>query len=448
MAIRKNLGHYDVIVIGGGPAGVTSAIAASRAGASTLLVEQNGFLGGLASSGLPLLSFHTKSGKQVCKGIAQEIVDRLMEIGGSPGHIYASTPAHISTMTPIYPEEFKILMDKMMEENNVKVLLHASLAECIVHEDKVEKVILSLKEGLAEASADCFVDATGDADLVAYAGGEFLLGREKDGKVQSMTTLFNIAGVDEEVVLRNFPEEVFYGKRPGDTESSLMHVKGGLGRWKKIAGDDYPFTDDDHGLWGMVLRAGQLNLNIVDIIDKNALTSEGLTSAEEEGRRQILKIYNFLKKYVPGFEHSFINFSHCTVGVRETRRIEGLYRLTKDDVINCRKHPDVIARAAYSIDMHDPEGGGISFEMQQKEDLCYDIPFGCLVPKRLESVIVAGRSICAEHEALASCRVMVFCMGMGEAAGNAAALAALNKIKIRDLPVAAVQEKLKQTGAI
>lgn len=444
----ESIGNYDVVIIGSGPAGITAAIAASNSGSKTLIVERMSFLGGLAASGLPLLAFHTLKRRQICKGLAEQIVDKLAEFGGTTRHVIGSADAHVGSMTPIYPEEYKILMDTLMKEQNVDVLLHASLVGVIAEDGHVKSSVLALKEGLRRVEAASFVDATGDADLVCFAGGEFVVGREKDKKVQSMTTLFNIASIDEEVVLKYFPKEIFYGKRPGDEHESLIHVCGGLGHWREVAGEDYPFKDDDHGLWGMILRPGQINLNIVDIIDKDGLTSKGLTEAEQEGRRQILKIYKFLKKYVPGFEHSFINFIHSTVGVRETRRIVGTYTLTKEDVIGCRKHSDVIARSAYSIDMHDPEGAGISFEMQKSLNDTYDIPMGTLIPKNLDNVVVAGRCLSAEHEALASCRVMVPCMLTGEAAGYAAALSVQEGVRIQDLSVSKVQEKLRATGAI
>jgi hypothetical protein len=444
----KQMGTYDVVIVGGGPAGVTAAMASGRQGMKILILEQNGFLGGLAASGLPLLSFHTRSGKQICRGIAQEIVDRLYATGGSPGHLLCSDDAHMGSLTPIYPEEFKYLVDILMTEEKIDVLLHTKLVDAVKQDGTVEKIIVAAKEGLREITASYFIDASGDADLVAFGQGEYEVGRPQDNKMQSMTSLFNIANVDERKALEQFPKVVVYAKRPGDAKKEVLHIHGGLGRWKKEAGKEYPFKDPDHGLWAMVLRKGQLNLNIVDIIEKNGLTSRGLTEAEIEGRRQIFAIYNFLKKYVSGFGSSFVNFSHCVVGVRETRRIKGLYTLTKNDVVTCKKFDDVIARSAYSIDMHDPDGKGIKFQLQKDLDEFYDIPYRCLIPVNLNNVIVAGRSISAEHEALASCRVMVFCMAMGEAAGNAAALAVKNKIKVQDVNVKILQGLLNKTGAL
>jgi hypothetical protein len=444
----KQLGVYDVVVAGGGPAGVTAALAAGRQGMKTLIVEQNGFLGGLAASGLPLLSFHTRSGKQICRGIAQEIIDRLYKLDGSPGHILCGDDAHMGSMTPIYPEEYKYLMDILFREEKIQTLLHAKVTGVVKKGKAISKLLVAIKEGLGEIEASCFIDASGDADLVAYGGGDYETGRSGDNKIQSMTSLFNVANVDEKKVLDLFSKEVIYAKRPGSDKKALLHIHGGLGRWKKEAGKEYPFKDSDHGLWAMVLRKGQLNLNIVDIIEKDGLTSSGLTEAEIDGRKQIFAIHKFLKKYVGGFEESFINFSHCVVGVRETRRIKGVYTLTKDDVISCRKFDDAIARSAYSIDMHDPDGKGIRFEMQKNADEFYDIPYRCLVPAHLENVIVAGRSISAEHEALASCRVMVFCMAMGEAAGVAAGIAVKNKQRVRDVNVTMIQRHLAKTGAL
>lgn len=225
-------------------------------------------------------------------------------------------------------------------------------------------------------------------------------------------------------------------------------MKGNLGRWREAAGTDYPFTDPDHQLWGMVLRDNQLSLNITDIIGKDGTTSQGLTEAEQEGRRQIWRIFNFLKKYVPGFENAFVNHTQIQVGIRETRRIRGVKKVTLDDVVNYRHFDDAITHVGYSIDMHDPDGEGIKITVQQKHDEYYDIPYGCLVPEKLDGVLVAGRCVSSEHEAHASCRVMVFCMGMGEATGYAAAIAAKEDCAPREIDVKRIQEKLKGTGAI
>ena len=448
MRNTHNMGSYDVVVFGSGPAGTVAAIAAAKQGAKTIIVEQYGFLGGLATTGLPLLSFHTVSKKQVCRGLAYQLVEEMTADGFSCGNIFPEDDAHVGSMTPVYPEEYKYFLDRQMEKYGVKVLLHAKLVDAETENGKVVRALIAVKEGLAYVSGKCFVDATGDADLIAAAGGGFEYGRESDGKCQSMTTLFNLAGVDQETVKKYFPEEIFYGVRPGSSGKALFHVKGGLGRWRLEAGKDYPFTDDDHGLWGMVLRDGQLNLNITDIINCEAITSEGLTAAEQEGRRQIWKIVYFLKKYVPGFENAFVNYAQVQVGIRETRRIIGLKKLSVEDVLTCRHAEDAIARVGYSIDMHDPDGKGIRFGMQEDRDESYDIPYGCLVPRDLDGVIAAGRCISAEHEALASCRVMVFCMGMGEAAGYAAALSAQTGKSLKEIDLKQVQSLLRQTGAI
>lgn len=444
----KEIKKYEVVVLGSGPAGTAAAIAATRAGAKTLLVEQYGFLGGLSVSGLPLLTFHTVSGRQIVRGIAQELVDELKEAGGTCGHLCGSRDAHAGSMTPIHPDEYKAFLDRKMSKEGVDVLLHAKLVDAEVTDGRVTRAFLALKEGLASVEADCFVDATGDADLVAFAGGAFELGRKKDGKTQSMTTLFSIAGIDQETVLAYFPEEIHRGVRPGDTTESLYHVKGNLGRWREAAGDEYPFTDPDHQLWGMVLRDNQLSLNITDIIGKNGTTSNELTEAEQEGRRQIWKIYHFLHKYVPGFEKAFVNHTQVQVGIRETRRIKGVRRIVLSDVLEFRHDEDTIAHVGYSIDMHDPDGEGIKITVQDRHDEYYDIPYGCLVPEKLDGVLVAGRCVSAEHEAHASCRVMVPCMGMGEAAGYAAAIAAQTGCAPRDVNVRIVQRHLKETGAI
>lgn len=445
---RKVYGSYDVLVAGGGPAGIVAAIAAAREGARVLLAEQNGFLGGLAATGLPLLSFHSLSGTQVFAGIAQEMVDRLQSMGGSLGHVRGGADAHVGTMTPIYPEVFKLLAENLVEEAGVDVLLHAKVMDACLEEAKVTGVLLAAKEGVLEVRADVTVDATGDADVLAHAGGGFAYGRDKDGRVQSMTTLFTLCDVDVDEAARHFPKEIFRARRPGESGEAIIHIAGSLGPWRQEAGDEYPFPDEEHALWAMCLHPGELKLNLTDIIEGDSVSSSGYTRAEQEGRRQAWAAFKFLKKYVPGFAHCWLSSLSHTVGSRESRRIRGLYELSADDILSCRKFADVIARAAYCMDMHSPEGKGITFTFQKESGETYDIPYRCLIPEKIDGLVVAGRCISASHEALASTRVMAICMALGEAAGRAAALAAGTGLEPRKLKAATLQEKLKESGSL
>jgi len=413
----------DVAVIGGGPSGIAAAVSAARGGADTLLVEQYGFLGGLATTGLPLLSFHTMSGKQVFEGFAQEFVDELQAIGGAMGHIQSPPDGHAGTMTPVYPESVKLIAERIAQHAGVRLLLHAKVCDAKKNVDTVTSVLLATKEGLIELKARVYVDCTGDADLVAYAGGAYTVGRAGDAKCQTMTTLFSLGGVDVESVAHHFRNELYYAVRPGEDTSALIHLSGKLDQFHKEGTAEFPFSDDAHDMWAMSLRPGELNLNVTDLAGYDALTSSGLTEAELAGRQQVAKTHNFLRTCVPGFSRSYLSSTSYTVGVRESRRITGLTTLSANDVLLGRTSESVIARGGYCLDMHDPDGKGITFTFQQNPAATVDIPYGTLVPENLSNVIVAGRSLSASHEALAAVRLMAICMCLGEAAGWASAIA-------------------------
>lgn len=438
----------EVIVVGGGPAGVAAAITAGRSGARTLLIEQYGFAGGLATSGLPLLSFHTLSGKQVFRGVAQEIVDRLVLAGGSPGHVFAPPDGHAGSMTPVYPEGMKRVADEMLRESGAQLLFHAKLVDVVRNSAHLDSIVVAAKEGLIEVSGTVFIDATGDADLAYHAGAGFEVGRSPDGKCQTATALFTMGGVDIPQVAFHFAKEHYYAARPEEgTELRLIHLSGGLGRFRDDSKAPYPFADDDHALWGMCLRPGQLSLNVTDLTGFDTLTSRGLTSAELSGREQIWRVVRFLKENVPGFSESYLLSSTPFVGIRETRRIQGLRRITATDVLDGAHFDDVVVRSGYCIDLHDPDGKGIIFRFQRDPDLTFDIPYGSLVPEELDNVVVAGRSLSATHEALAATRLMALCMQMGEAAAHAASVA-LPTGNTREVRVEEIQNRLRESGGL
>ena len=438
----------EIVVVGGGPAGVAAAVTAGRSGAKTLMIEQYGFAGGLATTGLPLLSFHTLSGKQVFRGVAQEIVDRLVGVGGSPGHVLAPPDGHAGSMTPVYPEATKWVSDQMLREAGAELLLHAKVVDGNTKSGHLRSIIVAAKEGLIEVTGKVFIDATGDADLVYHAGGNFDVGRSSDGRSQTATALFTLGGVAVTEVARHFAKEHYYAARPDEgAEAKLIHLSGGLGRFRDSAKAEYPFSDDDHALWAMCLRPGQLSLNLTDLAGFDTLTSRGLTEAELSGREQIWRVVRFLKENVPGFSESYLLSSPPCVGVRETRRIRGLRRITASEVLEGAVFDDVVVRSGYCIDLHDPDGKGIIFEFQRDPDLTFDIPYSSLVPEDLDNVVVAGRSLSATHEALAATRLMALCMQMGEATAYAAAVALPNG-NTHKVPVGEIQNRLRESGGL
>lgn len=438
--------NYDVIVLGGGPAGITAAISAARNGASTLLVERYGFLGGMSTAALvyPWMTFHSAAGEQVIKGIAQEIIDRLQVRGASPGHL-RDTIGFTYSLTPYHSEIYKVVAFEMLEESGADVLLHTSAIEVERENSYIKRVALYNKSGISYVSGKCFVDATGDGDIAYMAGAPWEQGNETQ-KVQPMTMKFRMKGVKLEEVKRYMQQhpEQFYKK-------SLIHeleylpltaVSGFFELWEQ-ANLSIPRE-------GVLFFAGphedEVLINVSRVSGLDPTNAADLTKAEFEGRRQVLELEAFFKENIPGFQHASISEVGTQIGVRETRRIIGHYVLNGVDVLDARRFPDVIARSGYPIDIHNPEGKGITANFI-REGGAYDIPYRSIVPQKISNLLLAGRCISTTHEAQATTRLTPSCMAIGQAAGTAAALAVRLNVSVLEVPIELLQETLVQQRA-
>lgn len=440
----------DVLVVGGGPAGLGAALGAATAGADVVLVERYGFLGGNATAALvmPLMSFHTQRphaeapgattllptdhgpGDPVIAGALKTLLERLVAEGGA-------IPPSLATgyVVPFDPELFKYVALRLLDEAGVAVLFHA-FASDVYGGSAVEGAVFETKSGPVVVRAKAVVDCTGDGDVAARAGADYEVGRAADGLVQPVTLMFRIV---------DFAREAFEG-----------YVRAHPDQWRGV-----------HGLWDLVKRAaeaGELELAREDIlffatphprelsVNSTRVTRVlgtdvwDLTYAEWEGRRQMHQIVRFLQRYVPGFEEAYAAQSGVNVGVRETRRIVGDYRLTADDCLAARKFDDVVARGSYPLDIHNPTGKGTLLRRMPPGE-AYDIPLRCLLPRGVENVVVAGRCISGTHEAHSSYRVMPISMATGQAAGVCAALAARHGVAARAVDVPDVQRELVRQGA-
>jgi hypothetical protein len=443
-------GEADVLVVGGGPAGLGAAIGAADAGARVVLVERYGFLGGNATAALvmPLMSFHTQKtvrtekpgqavllptdhgpGEPIIAGVLKRLLERLVSVGGA-------IPPSLDTgyVVPFDPEWFKLVALDLLNEAGVHFLLHA-FASGILGDNKVEGAVFETKSGPIAIKAKVVIDCTGDADLAVQAGAPFEMGRS-DGLAQPMTLMFRM------VEFNRLAFQEYVSKHPN--------------QWRGV-----------HGLWDLVreaTKAGQLSMPREDVlffatpherevsVNSTRVTRVlgtdvwDLTYAECVSRAQMRQIAEFLRRYVPGFEHAYAAQSGINVGVRETRRIVGEYQLTANDVLGARKFPDAIARGAYPIDIHNPEGTGTVLKRLPPGE-AYDVPLRCLLPKRVENLLVAGRCISGTHEAHSSYRVMPIVMATGHAAGVCAALAAQRGMAPRDVSSLEVQRELLHQGA-
>lgn len=440
----------DVLVVGGGPAGMGAAIGAAQSGARVILAERYGFLGGNATVALvmPLMSFFTQkpsleqartkrllpqdhgSGEPIIAGALLNLLERLVVAGGA-----IEPSAETGYVVPFDPEIFKLVALELLDELGVELLFHSFATEVFGY-DKPEGVVFASKSGPIAIRAKMIVDATGDGDIATFSGAKYEIGREEDQLVQPMTLMFRMANFDQAAF------EQYVSQHPS--------------QWRGV-----------HGLWDLVQKAtanGDLKLAREDILffgtpyyDEVSVNSTRVTRvlgtdvwdlsyAEWESRRQLQRIVQFFKKYVPGFADTYAVQSGVQVGVRETRRIIGDYQLTADDLLDARKFPDVIARGSYPLDIHNPKGKGTVLKRLPPGE-AYDIPLRSLMPLGLENILVAGRCISGTHEAHSSYRVMPIAMATGHAAGVCAALAAKHDSSIRDIPARAVQKELLRQNA-
>ncbi len=447
------LEQADVLVIGGGPAGLCAAIAAARAGAKTTLIEQNGFCGGMATAGLvaPFMTcYDSGGGVMLIRGLFEEIVNRLIAMGGAihPSEVPTNSPftsyitvGHIH-VTPFKAESLKLLADRMLAEAGVRVLYHTSLVDTIVSGDRVSKVIVAKKEGLCAIAPKVVIDCTGDGDCAATAGAAYTVGNGK-GKMQPATMFFRIGNVDSAKIDADIEanRDNFYRKDGVNYRSLHWWVS------KAREAGDWSLNRVSIGLFRGV-EEDEWSINTSRIMEVDGTVSESLTRGEQIGREQVDEIFAFFKKYVPGCENARLLQTGNTLGIRETRHIHGIRTLTLDDVLNCRVPQDSILLAANSVDVHGKFGPTSNEYIALPEGKCYGIPYGTLVPEGFSNLLVAGRCVSADSEAAGAIRVMPPCMGMGQAAGTAAAIASLSGTDARLLDVDVLRGELRKNGAL
>ena len=448
--------EYDVIVAGGGMSGTCAAIAAARNDMSVLLIDQNGYLGGtLTANGVgPMMTFFAGE-KQVIQGIGEEIVKRLKERGYSPGHVYDSTH-YISYVTPFSVEGLKIVLDEMAIDSNVTLLYHTYIIGINKNGNTIESIDIVNKDGISTINAKIFIDATGDGDLAVEAGVPFTFGRESDNATQPLTMNMKVYGVDtsklKKTVLQN-PKK--FPRLNRDIEVmkkvealSFVGFEEEFKRAKELGEITIPREDV---LFFETSTPGEYIINTTRIINENGASALGLTNAEIIGRKQCEELYKFLIKYVPGFENAKISYTGPSVGVRGSRQIQGVYKLTGEDLLEQKNFDSVIAHSGYPIDIHNPKGEGtlsvhVNKQEESKEakfdrstfDSYYSIPYEIMITKEIQNLIVTGRCVSASFEAQAAIRTTPTMTALGQAAGTAAALAiqtnqSVNKIDIKNL---------------
>ena len=444
------MNEYDVLVVGGGNAGCAAAIAAARHGAKTLLVERYGFLGGTATAAMvgPWMTFHSGE-KRIVGGIAQEIVDRLVRMGGSPGHLHDSSD-YVPTITPFDPEIHKALLFEMMEEAGVHLLLHAYFLRAVMDGESVAGAVFATVAGEREYRARITIDATADAYVAASAGVATQQGDER-GRVQPATLIFRLSHVDlakTAAYLRMHPDQMRTSLKTHErTAPALTAVAGLYELWHEAQAKGDVNIPREVVSFFISPYPDEVTVNMTRVVDIDPLDPDDLTRAEVAARGQAMQLFHFFRDRVPGFENSRIAATATQIGIRESRRIVGVYTLTRDDVLEARRFDDAVARSAYPIDIHNPSGTGTATHRLRPGE-SYEIPYRCLVPAKVERLLVAGRCISTTHEALASTRLTPTVMTLGQAAGTAAALAEQDHVALRDLDTAKLRGALTKDGVI
>lgn len=435
----------DVLVIGGGTSGVGAAIAAARMGARTLLVERYGFLGGVANVGLCLHTFHSSQGERVVAGIPWEMITRMKDLGGSTGPVYIEN-AHMKTTTPIDVEVMKFVTQEMVIGAGAQILYHTSPMDVLVEGGTVTGVVVANKSGVTEIGAKVVIDASGDGDIATWAGVPYEKGRTSDGKMQRMSMVFKVGNVDLPRAFETIGKGAAWAPLPLTGENYPVWWSATLAHYEAEVAQEGLFLGTDE-FWGNTVRARETNINASRMQGLDGTDANDLSRGEIEGKRQVFALAAFLRKYVPGFEDSFIAATAPFVGVRETRRMIGEYQLTGEDCLSGRKFEDGIAKVGYPIDIHDPTSGKTLFTPIGGEDGSYDIPYRCLVPKGVGGLLLAGRCISTTHEAMASTRTMITGMMVGQAAGTAASLAIRHGSAPRDVDASELRTELRRQGA-
>ncbi len=449
--------NYDVIVVGAGAAGIGAAIAAAKGGAKVLMVESSSVIGGDLLSGLPIDGCITTGGEWIVGGVLRELIDGCDRMDGYVGAIYDRRNIWVVMVSP---NVMGFVVLEKLAAYGVDVLPYTQVDAVNVSDGKILSLNAANRSEAYELTAKTYIDCTGDGDISYMCGVPYEMGGE-DGELQPMTMVFHIRGVDPKRLLQfvlEHPENCGLGENPNSKKSAAE-----LAQELYDLGIPKVFFSSKGPLMRGAIERGELNssmlafnpnakdgsvltVNTTRISKKDCIGAQTLGSVMLALTDQVKRAFSFIKNNIPGCEGAVFDGIAPRLGVRESRRILGEYYLTGDEVAEGTKRSDGIAKGGHEIDVH---GSGTNHIRKTiKNAGSYDIPFGCLKPRGIENLLMAGRCISADRVAHSSARVMGTCLAMGEAVGTAAALAKAQGISAREVKVSDLREKLKAQGAI
>jgi len=445
----------DIAVIGAGPAGLSAAITAARAGKKVMLFEKNAYLGGSLAIGLSPLSFLDKQGRKCIAGFGEEFINRLMERGDCSGTCIC--PKH-NSVTCVNAEGVKLLAFELCQEAGVDVLLHCEALRVEKKDNQITRVVLYGKCNEINVDAKLYIDGTGDGDLAYLAGCSYEIGEAQSGQLQPPTVMFTLEGVDQKRLLdyvEEHPEELRYNdpmiyENPDYTAEHFRknpsHVFVGLqGTFRKLKEQGKLPVERTSFIYINGTHPGEVYVNSIRMTKTDATDLLDLSKAEMNGAIQIPKLISALKENVPGFENCYLSSIAPSIGVRETRRFSGIRKVTEEDVRKAAVPDDTVCLSGYKVDIHSGSGSGLLFSDVEKP---FGIPFGCMVSKEIDNLMFAGRCISADSFALGSLRVIPTCMAMGQAAAVGASIALDERICAKNVDVNKIREQLLLQNAI
>jgi len=435
------IAEVDVLVVGSGPGGLAAALASARAGADTLLVERFGCFGGnLTVVGVESIAWYRREGTVDCEGIGIEFERRAQELG-------ATSPEPQSNSQAIHADLFKYVADRLVLESNVRPLLHTTAIDIVREGSSVRGVIVHNKSGRGAILAKCTIDASGDADIAHYAGAACR--KTLRERMLPVTVMFSVAGVDRRRFLdyvaahpsryRDWGNEwaAHGSEADADLFSPYLQEPFDRARERRVIP---PGLTSIGGTWGTISETGEATyLNMIHLSGVDGTDASELTQAEIEGRAQSLHAIEALRHFAPGFENARLRTFGMTIGVRDTRKLIGLYPLSEHDVRNQARFEDSIGIFPEFID-------GYGVLILPTSGRYFEIPYRSLVPETIDHLLVAGRCIAGDEISHASVRSMMCCAVTGQGAGVAAALSARRGIAPRELSIADLQRELIRQG--